>query len=56
MDGYDLVSRIKEIKTAIRVFLAAFDFEHEEIERILPHLTIYEFIKNQLHRKKCTPL
>jgi CheY-like chemotaxis protein len=47
MDGYDLVSRIKEIKPAIRVFfLIAFNFEQEEIERILPHLIINEFIKN----------
>jgi response regulator RpfG family c-di-GMP phosphodiesterase len=53
MDGYDLVSRIKEIKPAIRVFfVTAFDFEHKEIERILPHLIIDEFIKKPVSLKE----
>lgn len=47
MDGYNLFSRIKEITHAIRVFfMTAFNFEQEEIERILSHLIINEFIKN----------
>lgn len=49
MSGYEFLKRVKEIKPEVKVFLmTAFEIDDIEIRRLLPSVTIDEFIQKPI--------
>jgi response regulator RpfG family c-di-GMP phosphodiesterase len=49
MNGNEFLKRVKEIKPEIKVFLmTAFEIDYSEIRRLLPSVTIDEFIRKPI--------
>jgi DNA-binding NtrC family response regulator len=57
INGYELIKRVKEIKTEVKVFfMTAFEINDIEFRRLLPSVIIDEFIQKPVTMNQLTTL